>query len=906
MAVTKLSGGSSAGNGDVGIDSSIGTEAGKRVNEAVSRANLEVRAQDNASVKGAIEAVQKMVSNWPVSTQMEILETYGNYQNLPRRPSREQLSNEVAMTIISHLSKEEIKKIIGQMDASEKSLSNAISKAQTSSKQLSKNYFKRQLEDNSNASGANTPGTTAGLQKMLNTTGSMYDKKILTRSPKLASELKDLLSGYTNSNLVAEAMRCGVDYKEGTARKILIDAISSRCLAYYVMTTTSDKGVGAPMALDQVDAIEELLQMTSFSWVTGKAGLTDKTIAQKRKNARLALDKTRAYAKAESQKNKNFKIDKHGNFKTYLHTGALKFKLGGNRGGKYYSTLVKSHILDTYSYDKLISTAQSLGLDTTLVDENDSASIDTLKNNIYHIMALQQQEVAKNEKNVSSAKQKYENSGLLFRKSRLSKYEAAKRGLKATDQSTLLSQIANPTATQETSSEIPVVSLDANGNIHTSDIVKAVPVIVVGQHTGGHIMNAKDLENADKSISDNNKGSSLYKRLSDMESSLSNNGKTNASTDLNENIVNSLINQPNDALSNLKNNIPTKIGSGGGDSGLSAGALLATYSNTMNIATKFANNMVNQHQLNAQNKPAFFTYDNKRRISNNTINLATKANSALISTAVGKCNLKLKKSDIKPVYVINKGLDESDKITEIANSENNISEYISSLYTAMAGLQSVGTSVNTAAATSTVAAALVSASQSYANAVKSATGATMRGYNTRSNIITGDSPTNKNNTEMVSVDWGSRQINVKPIPKMATGGSVDDTTAGANSGVSSVQRLTSGQRNTPLSVGISTGLVTYGKTFSDVTDDTTNTAVKVYSVNTGINDKITVGNSSFSLFELVYGIYTGISTLTESISTSNKLLATIGSNSSKSQNSSTSSTGSFEFSHDLDSVLAGD
>jgi hypothetical protein len=46
----------------------------------------------------------------------------------------------------------------------------------------------------------------------------------------------------------------------------------------------------------------------------------------------------------------------------------------------------------------------------------------------------------------------------------------------------------------------------------------------------------------------------------------------------------------------------------------------------------------------------------------------------------------------------------------------------------------------------------------------------MKAKTSVSSIVTGDSPLGKNNTEVVSVDWANKKLNVKPVPKMATGG----------------------------------------------------------------------------------------------------------------------------------------
>jgi hypothetical protein len=53
-----------------------------------------------------------------------------------------------------------------------------------------------------------------------------------------------------------------------------------------IIGTGKNDGVSAgAISQDESDEISKLLEMTSFSWVTGKAGLTNADIVAKRKKA---------------------------------------------------------------------------------------------------------------------------------------------------------------------------------------------------------------------------------------------------------------------------------------------------------------------------------------------------------------------------------------------------------------------------------------------------------------------------------------------------------------------------------------------------------------------------------------------------------------------------------------------
>ena len=274
------------------------------------------------------------------------------------------------------------------------------------------------------------------------------------------------------------------------------------------------------------------------------------------------------------------------------------------------------------------------------------------------------------------------------------------------------------------------------------------------------------------------------------------------------------------------------------------------------------------------------------------------------------------KAPVNPVYVVNNGpydMKTYDTLAKTASTVEDIASDVAQLPILFMGLQQAGMSFNAesaAAGVSKVLQVVSTAASAAASGLKSgfATGGNMRGGNKVSQIITGDHPQGKNNTELVSVDWGSKNINVKPIPMMATGG---DAKSNAASNITNVQRMTSSERAKPMIVNIGSGVVTYTKKFDDVHDDGTNTAIKVYSVNSGITEKVKIGDTEISLFDAVYGVYASMNVLVSEMSTNNQLLTAISAASNATYKSinklaSANNTASpFSFTTELDDVLAG-
>jgi hypothetical protein len=110
-------------------------------------------------------------------------------------------------------------------------------------------------------------------------------------------------------------------------------------------------------------------------------------------------------------------------------------------------------------------------------------------------------------------------------------------------------------------------------------------------------------------------------------------------------------------------------------------------------------------------------------------------------------------------------------------------------------------------------------------------------------FISGDSLNKKPNPEQVSVNWANKSYTVKPIPQFAEGGG--QSTSGQ------ITRMTSTERNKPMSVGISSHLVSYNRELQGASDNGDKQALKVYSVNPGITDMVDVNGANVSLIGLV-------------------------------------------------------
>ena len=137
-----------------------------------------------------------------------------------------------------------------------------------------------------------------------------------------------------------------------------------------------------------------------------------------------------------------------------------------------------------------------------------------------------------------------------------------------------------------------------------------------------------------------------------------------------------------------------------------------------------------------------------------------------------------------------------------------------------------------------------------------------------SQFISGDSRLSRpgrENKELVNINWKKQEYSVKPIPstpRFADGGS--KTLSGK------VKRMSEADRIAPMSVGISSNLVSYSRQLQGVSDDGSKQALKVYTVNPGITDMVEVAGVTTSLIGLVADVAQRLTSIESLMSVNNQ------------------------------------
>lgn len=852
--------------GAVGVDSSVSSQQAKEIQQQISRNNLRYQLTINSKLKDVFELTQKMVSKWSKEDKINLLQGYQVDREVSKKPSDAELNDLVTEVLIANLDKNELKSLVSQQKAVSDKLLPKVRTANAKAANINRKRFGlssfNEIYDRSkNISKDST------LMKSIKSTDRSFkaDKGVKNALPGLRKELTKLLSGYTDMMLIETALSMGIDFPQGTKPKDIIKMIINKVNMYVLMVTGKSKGgLTTGVSFSDIDAIEQLLQMTSASWVTGRPGLTNPEIMAKKKQAENARKEMAARIKENKQQQKA--------------KGRYKRKLSWNKAAYDIDDRIEA-----LSKQDIESLAQEAGIK---IDMSDPASVDDAKKQLTAILSeetiTENKYKQKAEAAASSGKFKKEKKMLgLAGPGRLTKAVAE---LGKTDQDML-------------SDGLPLVRFNDAGNLISESILSAVPVFLVGTSS-----KLGKIQDPAVRLSE----TELTKALApgaDVERIITEKGLSGEQADA---LRRAAVSKDTTDYRKTEGLVGTRSPSIGVISGIqpigtAIPSLISTTSSSMTSS-------INQHQIDK-------TLENVDGIAD----IEISSLNGIVSKPAKKLlnGVLLNRKTVMSVYSINKSEDYIEpmarSIKQIEASTGAVANFASNIFPPLfLTLQQVGTSMNTAAAGGAVAVAGQAAVAGIVSGVSQfgefATGGSMRAGSGRSSIITGDHPYNKNNTEMVNVDWRNKRIDVQPIPKMATGGTVNN-----NSNITGVQRLTAGQRNSPLSVGISSGIVKYSKALSDVSDDGSGTAVKVYSINSGLNEKFKIGDVEISLMDVVYGMAGQLALMRNELGTSNSLLSLISANTANTNNNisklasaggGTNSAG-FSFPSNLDAVLSG-
>lgn len=924
--------------GDVGVDSDLSGDAASlqvEVSRAIYRAN---RSQDIAEFK---KVVQNMVRTWHRNDMLRIIQEYGDYNLIAskNRVSDEELIKQVSETLIIRLDKKDLRKILNQQKSESAQVMTAINQANTNRDRWAMQYFNINSFKNV-YDGVKYASQTNQIMRGVTAREKSFkvDKKTAKLFPKLRTEIETLLRGYPKDELVDLALSLEIDFPVGTKPKTVIQMIANKCVLYCALILGKTKGgLGNVPTGPALVKLKELIKYTSFAYVVGSPGLSDKQIRKARDKMKNAM----ALMRAEQQIQK----ETEGNLITRAKKKASKlFKLyeKPSKWQKAAGKKLVGEFANIENEDELKKRAADFGIDF------ESLSVSEI------VIELNRKIKAYNRQIIKAGKSG--NQALLD--------ELTERRFGGSSKD----KVAKTKITGVT--DIPIVQFDDDGKLLSGSIKSAIPVFLVGMRNPGKTgATIKKLDATGQEVT-----------TSDAEAKSAQTG-TSAEENETDRIVSKkrrrgllskipLISKVSEAITDkkrlrdlnkvsgrryvtvgekLENSLvfntrpfeekkeeekkeepkPTEEKKEKPTVTIEAESVKLYHKNKSEegnppepkpepkpeVKTPVIFGIPKTHIAADVDIPKAKEHHKKKawwshyvtgegKLRNNTAGLgayvdkktkkypfAEFLNYPTLKAGYKEMEVSTTKNPIlmKPVFVANRDYEKiPDALTNIQGDVESLKSWITlNLPVLFGGLQMVGTAINAAAATATTV-GLTSAIQegimntlqsaldttTYATggtgrAVKFASGGTATGYKT-SSFITGDSMDGRPNEEMVNIDWNNKSFSVKPVNRSESG----------QSNVSNVTRMSVAERNAPMSVALTSGLVKYSNTLMNATDDGSGTALKVYTVN-GLNESITINGEEVNAMSLIAGIYSKLTSIEALSASGTELLASIAKSTAK-------------------------
>lgn len=944
------------GDGSVGIDSSIKDTAAQQIQEAVSQQNLKWQLGQNSSIKGVFNATLQMVSNWSDPDKMNLISAYGDPTGISKHPTSEELNQALATILVSRLKKEDLKKIIGDEEVKNKQLLKDIRVTSAKTSARNRSYFRMSNINSSGLVDDTNIRTSKKLLQNIKRKGFTFsaDKWVKKDAlPKLRKSLFKLLKAFDRRRIAEIAVGMGIDFYDGESIKDVSTKIINKINLYVAVLLGKAKGV-SHLGLDpnEMETIEEVLSMTEFAWVVGNTTLTPIDIGKKR---RLAMEaKNRMIAEREKLKDrlkidKKIKRNKHGRPKLKIFN---KIARQSREAGEVAKQIPELNELLS-DPEKVKDLARGFG-----IPFDETTDLKDIANQVLTYIGADFTSYQRAMKKAKTSR---------FKSVRKRAEEEAKNIRANSTMGALLKQKRD--LQQEYSDKIPVITLNSSGKIASEAILKAVPVVIAGYTGGGGRLQSSEEAAAardEDKINLNETTTSYFDAISNKISSDKNIAKgKDVDKHLNIKGVNSFANSVKDI------SVAPKVSASHGrelGQGQPSTIKQINYNNSTNNTSKNIDinqtlNYVNyfftklqelykQYNVllpnsNPATPPVTPTPAKQKRVLSDeqkrkmqegrqkrkdAIEAAEKDPQTGLQLSVIKSKLSYigrkyflsgnipiqAASKVIPVIDLNKTHDYSDRLEDIDRGIAQIATNTSSLVTSMPTLQSaMGTNTAAMASVTTVVGQMLqSAGDITAAQLKNARGGIEKaaiGKNTKSKngvsqILTGDHPRSKYNPELVSVDWQNKKLKVNPLN---TSKPVTKKERLDNSGFSYSRQLSGSEaRGVDLGVNINRGVVYYKKSLQDVRDDGSGTALKVYTVNSSLSEKIKVGDKEVSIGELLYGIYSSLPVMISQLTSGNQLLTTISTNTAQTasrilQLGNKSNDSKFSFPSNLDTVLGG-
>lgn len=265
----------------------------RSVSGAIARSNYQRFIMSNAKLQKLRIYVFKMVSNWSYEDKWNIIREYGDSNLLRNNPSEGKLNKQVTETLIINMKQEDLEILLKDIVVDEMKIAKDVKVIRTKYKKVKvkkdSHFTTRSFEEvYSNIREMKKP---KDIQKYLKAYEKRYKvpKYVASQYGNLKKEVFQVLRDmYNKVELAGLALQMKIDFSDGDNFKKIATSIANKILLYVDLIVGKSKKGYSSAIIDGIDAYNEVLQYTSFAFVTGKSGLKSKDLEELRKNAKMA------------------------------------------------------------------------------------------------------------------------------------------------------------------------------------------------------------------------------------------------------------------------------------------------------------------------------------------------------------------------------------------------------------------------------------------------------------------------------------------------------------------------------------------------------------------------------------------------------------------------------------------
>ena len=421
------------------------------ISNRISRTNISVVAKSDARVKALRDIVFRYVEGLSPEDKINIITEYGDIALLRGSTSTSKLNEVCTMTIMSNMSPEDLEQLKNDIVLRGKNLKKKLKSNErdkkNKNKQESKSITAEFVEENT------TPQKKDVRRESLH---NKIPRSVKNQLPQLRRELQRVLRQcFDRFEVVAMAQEMGIDFTSATKPKELEEMIINRTILYAILVLHRGRGLESYMNMvSNAEAYENLIKYTSYSYITGRAGIDPR-------EWKIKQDEARRAKLAVEERSRIRSMRRRGNAKGIenLTGGATANTL---RGLAKQLRNADNGILSEASYDDLLELAAKYGINPTSFKNR---NINRLKAEIYAGMT-----------NESNRVRKLNSGRMTQRKNDLIKVNES-HGYQAV--------LGSASSAAADSLAMPLVHFDKDGNLEEMIIDTAVPVYIVSQGASG-------------------------------------------------------------------------------------------------------------------------------------------------------------------------------------------------------------------------------------------------------------------------------------------------------------------------------------------------------------------------------------------------------------------------------------